>query len=376
MKLTDNIFNEIREIKGFSKEDILEIKRTIEKPKTEKPDSLDIDDFLKTKFSKEILDFYLSYFEEIRNFYDVYLTPKDESEKLILYNLKSGILEEIKLYSNNLLNLKSNCRNLKRFLKNNSYLDQYLTMVQSLIDENDNLIKKFERSLTKFQGIYDNVGDIWIEANKIKNLNLKINDFPIALIKWDEIKELHNFIEDSNREAIKKKKKKKKGVYITSYFNELYQFYNKKKDGKIDIYSDLIFVLFQNAIIEEFKEIEDIQEYVNILERKEIIKKLKKFMRPIIKTLIEDKFEAILGEIKELDSTYNLEEEKKNINTKILLEQNLSTYLPKIADYYLSGLEKKYQVTISDLKEYDEFKNVAKYYSEKVEIFNSLIDEL
>ena len=376
MKLTDNIFNDIREIKGFSKEDILDIKRTIEKLEKEKPDLLKIEEFLKTKFSKEILDFYSNYFEEIRNIYDIYLIPKDDSEKLTLYNLKLGILNEIKLYSNNLLNLKSNCRNTKRFLKNNSYLDQYLTTVQSLIDENGNLIKNLESSLTKFEGIYDNVGYIWIEVNKIKNLNLKINDFPSVLIKWDEIKELHDFIEDSNREVIKKKKKKKKGVYITSYFNDLYQFYKKKQDGKIEIYSDLIFLLFQNTIVEEFKEIKDIEEYVNILERKEIIQKLKKFMRPINKALFEDKFKAILVEIKELDSTYNLEEEKKNINTKILLEQNLSTYLPKIADYYLSGLEKKYQVTISDLKEYDEFKNVAKYYSEKVEIFNSLIDEL
>ena len=66
--------------------------------------------------------------------------------------------------------------------------------VQSLIDENDDLINKFENSLNKLEGVYDNIGYIWIEANKIKNLNLKINKFPSILTKWEEIKELNDFI--------------------------------------------------------------------------------------------------------------------------------------------------------------------------------------
>jgi hypothetical protein len=376
LKLTDNVFNDVREIKGFSKEDILNIKKAIDKFKAEKSDSPEIDDFLKTKFSREILGCYSNYFEEIRNFADIYLIPKDDSEKVNFHNLKSGILEEIHLYSNNLLNLKLNCRNIKRFLKKNSFLDEFLSKVKSLIDENDNLIKKLEISLPKLEGIYDNIGYIWIEANKIKNLNLKINEFPSALTKWDEIKEIYDFIEDTNQDAIKKRKKKKKGVYLTSYFADMYQFYNKKQDGKIDIYSDLIFLLFQNTIIEEFKEVEDIEEYVNIVDRKEIIQKLRKLIRPIVKSLIENKLKAILNEIDELDKNFTLEEDKKKINLKTVLEQKISVYLPQIADYYLSGLEKKYQATICDLKEYDEFKNVVKYYSEKVDIFYSLVEEL
>ena len=376
MKLTDNVFNDVREIKGFSKEDILNIKKAIDKFKAEKSDSPEIDDFLKTKFSREILDCYSNYFEEIRYFADIYLIPKDNSEKLNFHNLKSGILEEIKLYSNNLLNLKLNCRNIKRFLKQNSFLDEFLTTIQSLIDEFNELHSELEKSQYKFEGLYDNISYIWIEANKIKNLNLKINEFPSALTKWNEIKELYDFIEDSNQDVIKKKKKKKKGVYLTLYFADIYQFYNKKQDGKIDIYSDLIFLLFQNTLIEEFKEVEDIQEYVNILDRKEIIQKLKKFIRPIVKSLIEDKLKAILDEIDKLDKNFTLEEDKKKINLKTVLEQKISISLPKIADYYLNGLEKKYQATISDLKEYDEFKNVVKYYSEKVDILYSLVEEL
>ncbi|MFW9897676.1 MAG: hypothetical protein ACFFDO_00245 [Candidatus Thorarchaeota archaeon] len=376
MKLTDNVFNDVREIKGFSKEDILDIKRNIEKLKIEKPDSPEIDDFLKTKFQREILNYYSNYFEEIRDFTDIYLTPKDNSEKNNFHNLKSGILKEIKLYSNNLLNLKLNCRNIKRLLKQNSFLDEFLITIQSLIDEFNELYSELEKSQYKYEGLYDNISYIWIEANKIKNLNLKINEFPSALTKWNEIKELYDFIEDSNREVIKKKKKKKKGVYLTLYFADIYQFYNKKQDGKIEIYSDLIFLLFQNTLIEEVKEVEDIDEYVNIVDRKEIIQKLKKFIHPIIKSLIENKLKAILDEINELDKNFTLEEDKKKINLKTVLEQKVSVYLPQIADYYLSGLEKKYHATISDLKEYDEFKNVIKYYSEKVDIFYSLVEEL
>ncbi len=106
MKITDNVFNDIREILGFSKENILDIKRIIDKFKAEKSDQTDIDDFLKTKFSREILDYYSNYIEEIRNFADLYLLPKEGSEIFNFHNLKSGILEELKLFSNNLLNLE------------------------------------------------------------------------------------------------------------------------------------------------------------------------------------------------------------------------------------------------------------------------------
>ncbi len=378
MKITDNVFNEVREILGFSKENILDIKRTIDKFRAEKSDQTEteIDDFLKTKFSREILDSYSNYIEEIRNFSDVYLLPKEGSEIINFHNLKSGILEELKLFSNNLLNLKLNCRNTKRFLKNNSYLEQFIMTAQSLIDENDDLINIFENSLNKLEGDYDNIGYIWIEANKIKNLNLKINKFPSILTKWDEIKELNDFIEESNQDSIKKRKKKKKGVFLTSYFNDIYQFFNRKQDDKINIYSDLIFLLFQNNLIEEFNEVEDLGEFVNVLDRKEIIQKLKKFLSPIIKSLIEDKLKYLLNEIEELEKKYKLEEDKKKFNLKTLLEQKFSLYLPKIAEYYLSGLEKKYQTTISDLKEYDEFKNIAKFYSEKTELFFSLIEKI
>jgi len=376
LKITDNVFNDVREILGFSKENILEIKRIIDKFRAEKSDQTEIDDFLKIKFSREFLDSYSNYLEYIRNFADLYLLPKEGSEIINFHNLKSGILEELKLFSNNLLNLKLNCRNIKRFLKNNSYLEQFLTTVQSVIDENDDLINKFENSLHKLEGIYDDIGYIWIEANKIKNLNLKINNFPSIITKWDEIKELNDFIEESNQDSIKKRKKKKKGVFLTSYFNDIYQFFNRKQDDKINIYSDLIFLLFQNNLIEEFNEVEDLDEFVNVLDRKEIIQKLKKFLRPIVKSLIEDKLKSFLNEIEELDKNFKLEEDKKKFNLKTLLEQEFSLYLPKIAEYYLSGLEKKYQATINDLKEYDEFKNVAKFYSEKTELFYSLIEKI
>ena len=79
MKITDNVFNDVREILGFSKENILDIKRIIDKFRAEKSDQTEIDDFLKTKFSREILDSYSNYIEEIRNFADLYLLPKEGS---------------------------------------------------------------------------------------------------------------------------------------------------------------------------------------------------------------------------------------------------------------------------------------------------------
>lgn len=376
LKLIHNTFNDKREIAGFDKDEMLEIKKTLVKIKSEGSAPEEVDEYLYSLFPSEVILGYTNYIHEIKNFIEKYLIISDdlETNKYINYSsLKSGILNELKLISNNIINLKSNCRNAKRFFKDNSYLDEFLSTIKNIANENDELIEKLEKSIQDVEGLYDNLGYIWIEANKIKNLMYKINEISSDLKNWDEIEQLHNFIEELNIDKKKKKIKKKGVVILTSYFNEIYRFFSKK-DKNIDFYSDFIFLLFQNNIIDEIGEEDDIEsEFVNVLERKEIVQKLEKILRPLINSLIITKLNKILVEIKVLDKNYGLEPEKKNLNIKTLFEQKFGAYLPKLSDYYLNGLEMKYQETLSELN-YDEFKNVRKLYAEKTELFYSLIE--
>ena len=380
MKLINNNFNDIEKIDGFTKDELIEIKRTLTTLEGNKSDPTKIEEYLSSKFSIDVVDFYLNYINEIRNFVIEHLITKKESKAKINfyhYQLKSGITSEIKNISNNLLNLKLNGRNTKRFLKSNTVLDEFLIKIQNLIKDYEDLTSRLESSESKFKGIYDNYTYIWIETNKIKNLNFKINKLSDNLAIWEEIKEFYDYIEKINIESTKKKERKKKDFAITSHFKTIYKFFSNRKDGALDFYSDLITFLYNKNIIEEYEgKAEENDEYVNILDRKEIKNKIKALIHPIIKKLIEDKLKEILDEIIELDKTFKLRDDKKEVNLNKLLEQQFGTFLPQIIDYYLKGLENKYQAAIGDLKEYDEFKNVAIFYSEKIEILFSLVEEI
>ncbi|MHA1527293.1 MAG: hypothetical protein ACTSQD_09685, partial [Promethearchaeota archaeon] len=120
MKLINNTFNDIREIKGFTQDELLEIKRMLKIFKADKSDQAGFDDYLQSKFPSEILNSYSEYNEEIRYFIEEFLISNEEApvnSGYIYQHLKTGILNELKLISNNLINLKLNGRNVKRFLK-------------------------------------------------------------------------------------------------------------------------------------------------------------------------------------------------------------------------------------------------------------------
>ncbi|TFG30061.1 MAG: hypothetical protein EU532_01910 [Promethearchaeota archaeon] len=377
MRLINNSFNDIKSIKGFTKDELIEIKSTLTKSKL---DPEELEEYLHTKFSKEILDSYSDYFNQIKIFINSNLISISESKSKVNFNyfhLKSEILNEIKNISTNLLNLKLNGRNVKRFLKNSAFLEDFLTNVQDLLDEYEELILQLKSVINNPEGIYDNYIYIWTETGKIKNLIYKVNQPPNNIENWEEVKEFYNYIEKISVDSSQKKKRKKKDYSITHHFNEIYNFYTSKYSEKIDFYSNLAALFYNCNILEDFEgELEDLDDYVNIIDRKQIKNKIKTILKPIIKELVENKLIVILNEIIDLDKKFQLGEDNKAVNLKNLLAQDFNSFMPQIIDYYLTGLEKKYHAAITELKEYDEFKNVAKFYSEKIEILYSLVEEI
>ena len=379
MKLINNTFNDVREIKGFTQEELLEIKRTLTIFKSDKSDQAIIDDFLQSKFPSVILTFYSEYDEEIKYFIEEILVPNEEApvnSGFIYHHLKIGILKELKFISNNLLNLKLNGRNIKRFLKESDFLNNNLEIIQKMLDDFSELILRIENSLTPFNGIYDDISYLWFEVNEIKNPIFKFKNLSDKLEKWEEIKNLYIYAENAYLRILKKKRLKKDDL-LMAHFRDINKFFIQKDSENIRFYSDLVFFLNQKSILEETEEVDkDFAEFVNILDRKEIKSKIKTFLQPIIESIIEDKLKEVLNEILELDEQFNLEDDKNKINLEKLLNQKISIFLPKISDYYLDGLEKKYQQIIGNLEEYDEIKKSANLYVESVNNFNSLIESL
>ncbi len=370
MRLFGNTFEGYREIKGYNKEEILSIKNSISSLKSDKTKSQEMEDFLKSEFKLEVLNSFTEYFNEIKLFCENYLFSQTKKD---YYSLKTVIIDELKQISSNLANLSSNGRNVKRFVKNGRHIENYLTICKESSNNLDDFILRLEDFSEKIEHDYENDISLWIEANKIKNLSFKLNLIPDDLNNWKEIQELTIYIQSLVKAKATKKIKSRKGTLLTFHFDELYQFFLSKSDGKIDSYGDLIYFLYQNKMFEEFEG----EEFVNIIERKESVQRLREKMRPIVISLMKDKLKENLQELEDLDKQYDLTghgQGKLDLNR--VMEQKFSEFLPKVVDLYFKGIDKKFQGAIDDVSDSEEFVKIVNSNYEKVDDFALKIDEI
>jgi hypothetical protein len=375
LKLFGNVYNDVREIQGFSQDEILEVKRELMKFKSENAEQTEINDYLKQNLSGEILQNYENYLIKIKDFYSLYIKTTEESDSIYVLNyyyLKSKLIEEIKVISTNLTNLKLNIRNTKRFLKSNSYLEEILAPCQSLLDLSNELSSDMEKSLERVKKRYNDDILIWTESNKIKNLVFQLNGLTENLELWEDLKEIYDYIEKKSEPLDKKKKKKKKEAIYTIHFNDLYNFYSGKYHDIIHVYVDLLYLLYRNKYIEEHRE----EEFVNVLERRDIAESLKKLIRTLTTELLKDSFKELLEELNEFDKKFKLIEDDSKINLKNILSQEFSLFLPSLVNYYFKGLEKDNQDKIDLITESDEIKNLLEDFSRKVKNLTSRIENI
>ncbi len=370
MRLFNNKFEGFREIKGYSKDEILRVKNTITELKSDKTKSQELDEFLKSEFKLDVNNSFSDYFNDIKAFCENYLFSHSKKD---YFSLKQAITNELKLISNNVTNLSSNGRNVKRLIKNNEYLDEFLNGNKELISNINDFLPRLESFIEKPEQEYENDVTLWIEANKIKNLYFTINLVPDNLNNWEEIQELIVYITSLVEAKLTKKIKSRKEIELNFHFDELYQYFLSKVDGNIDLYNNFIYMLFQNGIVEDYEG----EAFVNVLERKESIQRLKDKMRPIIVALIKDKLKNHLQEIEDLDKRYDLNGHGLGkLKLELLMEQKFSEFLPKIVDLYFKGLDKKFQGLVSDVSDPEEFVKVINSNYNKVDEFALKIDEI
>ncbi|MFX1417652.1 MAG: hypothetical protein ACFE9N_01900 [Promethearchaeota archaeon] len=367
VNFSNNKFNDKREIQGFAKDEIIKIKETIAKLKSEDIEGTKLNDYLRSKLhtSPEILNQYSSYLKDLEVFVYDYLLSIDNFN---YFYLKTEILNELQVISNNLQNLSSNTRNIRRIIKHNISLEDSLVIIEDLLKKSTSLGSNIQQSIKEIISVHQDFTMLWTEINRIKNLNFKLNDIPPTIEKWDEIKELVTFIISLNDVFQNKRKKDKKEKILTFHFEEIYQFFLSKDESRIKFYSDLIYLLYLNKIFEIYQG----EEFINILERKEVIHNLKNFIRPLLKQLIEVKLVDVLAEIDDINS----KEKDLNINLKTLNNQRISEFLPKIVDYYIVALEKKFQEKIHDVIEAEQFEEIANFYYQKIDHFLSKVNEI
>jgi len=370
LRLIDNTFDGHREVRGYNKEEMSSIKNKVLEIQTDKTKSQNLEDFLNSEFKLEVLEGYSKYFSEIKQFSEEYLISKSNNN---YFHLKTAISDEIELIYNNLTNLSSNIRNVKRLIKNGKQLEEILGKYKILLDRIEIFLPRLKSTIIKTEKEYNNEIYLWINSNKIKNLMFRVNDISENINKWQEVKDLQEYIKDLIEAKTQKKIKSWKEVLLSLHFNELYQYFLSKYEKQINVFDDLLFLLYRKNIIEEHQG----EEFINILERKEVVNNLKIKMRPLILALIKDKLEGDIKEIESLDKQYDLTGSGTGkINVEELLNQKFKDFLPKLVDYYFKGLDKRFQKIANQVDNPEEFIEVVNSCYNKIDKFASKIDEI
>jgi len=367
----NNTFNDTREIKGFTRDELLEIKDSIEKFKSENVEELELKEYLKAKkiFIPHLLKEYSTYLDQASGLVIQYFIPSETSKlhySTNFFYLKTEILEEVNAILMSLKNLYSNIQNVRRITKNTIFLDDISLILKNLLDKAKGLHLKIGSVIGKIKDQHHNDTYLWVELNKIKNLNFKLNNIPETLKTWNDVNELYIFIESLNEALLNKRKKEKKELPLTFHFEEIYQFFLTKGKERINFYSDLLYLLYLSGVFEIYQG----EEFVNILERKEVIQNLKNFIRPLLIMITEEKLHDIFIEI----DNFDIKEGVFNLNK--LKEEKISVFLPKVVDYYIMGLEKKFQEKIQDINKSEDFEEIANFYYKKIEVFSLKIESI
>jgi len=373
VKLIHNTFDGKREITGFSKDELIEIKKKISEYKSDKIDQSEFMDLLQSKFSEELLKDHSKYIENIVKFIESYFSKilkNGEEHQYNFYYLKSGLLEELELISKNLLNLKLNAQNAKRFLKDNSYLDSYITQINNISEINKDLQLQLKRKGDP-PIKYEELSHIWIEINRIKNLQYKVIDTE-ELETWEELSNLIKFLKKKGEKEKKGGLFSKKEAEVIFEFKIFNDYISSSQQEHFNFYCDLYYLLYLNEILAELKE----QEFSNILERKEVKIQLRNYMRSIIKDLIFIKLDNFIQEIKSFkdDSEYDKEDIKVDIDN--LKNEKIKNLLPKLVDLYFVGLENHYQSLTTNIQDIQKFDEIIDEYSEKIDTFYDIIENI
>ncbi|TXT64430.1 MAG: hypothetical protein BAJALOKI3v1_210017 [Promethearchaeota archaeon] len=365
LKLINNTFGEKRQVAGFSKDELVEIKRKISDFKSGKLTQTEVMELLQRKFPEDLLEEHSKYIENIENFINTYLKQVSKSQNLGEFNffyLKKKLLEEIDLISNNLLNLKLNCQNSKRFLKDHHYLNDYISRI-NLVFEKTKELQSSLQPIGRPPLDFEDLSRIWFDMNKLKNFKFKMKKPIEDQIIWEEISNLYDYLTNKGEKEKKGGIFSKKELEIIFYFKILNNYISNLPQKNADFYLDLLFLLHKSDLLSVLEE----QEFSNILERKEAKDEIRRYLRSIIKEVIRANLEEFIQEVYRYEEKTDYEGGDIQKTIEDLLEKKIKILLPKFIDLYFNGLEKHYLSIIANSEDFHQFETIINEYSNNID---------
>jgi hypothetical protein len=376
LKLIENEFAGFREINGFSKQELLDIKKKISKYKETYSDDNEIKELLEHTFPARILSSYSDYISNLDKFINLYLISNREpkfKEYEDFFYIKSDLIKEINLIATNLSNLNLNVQNTKRFLKKNKYLEDYSSEIFDLQEKINKSQQELKNSLGSKPPRYHYSSYLFYQTNKIKNSRFKLKHLPENCLQWEEISDFFNYLKNYGTLLKSKGILSKKEVNIQFEFKLLTEYFNSLEDQPQIIGKELLYLLSLNNFLEQL----EYDENLSTTERKNIIENLKIYIQSIIKDLIMDELVDYIEDLREMEKKYNLSDKQgEEYNFKDLFDKKIGNFLPNFVESYIKELEENYKIKSTEKMPVNEHNNLILDYKNKVELFYKKIENL
>ncbi|MHA1688509.1 MAG: hypothetical protein ACTSUN_04110, partial [Promethearchaeota archaeon] len=253
MNFSSILTKEIKEIRGFTKEQILSVKENLSKLKKETTEEAknSLREYLLELFPFELLELISGHVSELEVFVQEFLIKASKSSSTNGYHyafLKLNIKEDIERLKDNIITFKINCRNVLRFLKTNELIEEKVKFMESSLEQLERIERFLGEKVIQTRIIQEKYSWIWLNINKLKDFNVQIiQDFNM-LTNWVFYKELHEFLTKNGEKKYKrvKKKKEKKGVTWIKSFRQILDFLKSKGFQDERLVADLLFLLQEN----------------------------------------------------------------------------------------------------------------------------------
>lgn len=376
MKLIDNQFDGFREIKGFSREELLNIKKEIEKCIEEDAYEDDLREVLQNTFPQKIIDMYSNYLVNVNE-----LIQSFNHENRIglfsvnnrLYHLNSVLLQELFQIASNLSNLSLNLQNTKRFLKKSGYLQEYLSKVNHAKEQVAFIQKNLKYLVDKEPPQYKNTSYAFFEIHTLINSIFILKELPDYYLLWEEFSNLKDYIQVHGKILKSKGILSKKAAEYQFHFILLKDYINSSDQELNAIRRELLFLLFTKNLLLEYRE----RSEVNIDEQESNRNMLQSFLQTIFKPLIIDELGEYIEELRKLEKKYELiTKDEREYNLNELLEKEIRNLLPNLVEYYLQEIENDYKLKSSENKKISDLQNTIDEYSEKITHFHETINTI
>jgi len=406
-----------RELKGFTKAEIEDIKKQLTDFEKRKSNESEIKDFISLKFELENFNRISEYLTNLEDFFSNYFDVGNLNK---LNYFLSEILSELIHIKQRIRTLFLDLRNIRIILKNKMLIEKFFNDIKYSRDQCDNLIDFLQMNKKKLKPRFNNKIYRFIECSILKKTPFLIKKLPNNLEIWDPIKELYDITKEHTQNSIINENRQNNNIFylhdiisdsqksreleselIYDYFYLFYTigvFYINKveifKDStqKINIKEKLrsfLIDLLKDFIISLISQSDEIYHEIKIIKKKEITATLEKLRQKDINNFIS----KIIFEIYEKFETYYQErlEEPDCINKFNLKNRQLIKLLDDIVDWILefendlkpydeitSNIKKTINNVSSEiLRRQEEFENYAQsIYEEKVKAeAKSLIDK-